>query len=151
MSAFVPTTPAISDTTIVNDGWAPDLSTADLQAETGLGDTFGATRIAGALRDAMIEINIVISGWRAAQSAATLAEVPARTYGGTSEKVILYKSAVYARARAQLLSVTRDYDTTRDGHDKAEALEATAADWLARANEAVSRLIGRGRTVVELI
>lgn len=151
MSAFIPSGVETTDQIIANDGWAPDLSTEAMQEETGLDDTFGAERIAGAVRTAMLDVNFIISEWRAGQSAACLADVTARSYGDTSEKVILYKTAVYARARARLLSVTRDYDSTRDGHNKADALEITTDSWLAQSNEAISRLTGRLRTVVELI
>lgn len=152
MSAFVATgtdTESI-DQAIPNDGWAPDLSTKEMQANTRLDDTY-AGRIPDEIRAAMIEINMVIADWRAGQAAATLADVPARQYGGVSEKIILYKRAVYTRARSQLLSVTRDFDSTHDGHNKADALEAIAMDWMARSNEAISRLTDRPRTVVELI
>ena len=88
---------------------------------------------------------------RARQIAATLAEVPATAYGGVSEKVTLYETAVYARARAVLLETTRDYDSTKSGHDKADALEDTADDWFRQSNEALARLTGRPRMVVELI
>ncbi len=151
MSAFVPSSPAVADKTVANDGWYPDLTTQAMQAETGQDDVPGPDRIAGAIRAAMIETNIVLTSWRAGQTAATLADVSARRYGDTSEKVFLYRTAVYTRARAELLSVTRDYDTTRDGHDRADALEKTADDWLRQSNEALSRLMDRPRAVVELI
>lgn len=152
MTPFAPSGPSVSpeDQTIVNDGWAPDLSTKEMQENTRLDDTY-AGRIPDEIRAAMIEVNLVIADWRAGQAAATLADVPARQYDGVSEKVILYKRAVYTRARSQLLSVTRDFDSTHDGHNKADALEAIAMDWMARSNEAISRLTDRPRTVVELI
>ena len=150
--SFIPSNSAdTDDETIANDGWFPDLSTAELRDETGLGDIFGAGRVAATLRGAMIETNASIGAWRAVQTAATLSAVPATTYGDVSEKVTLYKSAVYARTRAELLATTRDYDSTKDGHDKADALEETAADWLRKASEYLARLIGRPRAIVELI
>lgn len=153
MSAFIPSTDPAADApeTVANDGWFPDLSLADFHAQTGQGDTFDPARIAAAIQSAMIEVNASIGAWRARQAAASLAEVPARTYGEVSEKVILYRAAVFARARAQLLANTRDYDSTKSGHARADALEATAADYLRQSNEAVARLIDRRRTVVELI
>ena len=151
MTAFIPTTPVVEDQTIQNDGWFPDLSISAMQAETGLGSVFGAERITAAIRAAMIEINAVLATWRAERDADDLAAVPATMYGDISEKVILYRTAVSARARAQLLDTTRDYDSTKDGHDRADALEATADDYMRQSNEAVSRLMGRPRMVVELI
>lgn len=153
MSALIPSTNPAADApeAVANDGWFPDLDLADFHAQTGQGDTFDPARIAAAIQSAMIEVNASVSAWRDAQTAPSLAEVPARTYGDVSEKVILYRSGVFARARAQLLANTRDYDSTKSGHDRADALEATADDYLRQSNEAIARMIGRRRTVVELI
>lgn len=153
MTAFIPSDNPAADapTTVANDGWFPGLALADFYAETGQGKTFAPERVAAAIRAAIIEINTAIAEWRALQTADTLETVPATDYGGTSEKVILYRAAVFCRARAQLLANTRDFDSTKDGHDRADKLEATADDYLRQSNEAVSRLTGRARTVVELI
>lgn len=152
MSSFIPSAPlAPAPATIGNDGWYPDLAVADFHAETGQGQTFAPPRVAAVLLAAVIEINASLKDWRAAQTAASLAEIPAVKYGAVSEKVILYRTAVFARARAQLLGNTRDYDSTKDGHDRAEKLEATADDYMRQSNEALARLTGRPRTIVELI
>jgi hypothetical protein len=152
MSSFIPSdAPAAAPATVANDGWYPDIDLSDFHAETGQGTTFAAPRVAAVLLAAMIEINASLAEWRAAQTAADLAALPAPNYGGVSEKVILYRTAVFARTRAQMLNTTRDYDSTKDGHNRADKLEATAADHLRQSNEALSRLTGRPRTIVELI
>lgn len=154
-TAFIPSGGGGPDTIIANDGWFPDLDTADFKSHTAHGDTFGAERLAAALTGAMIEINTVLRDWRAATGAARLADVPAPVYGtaaaAQSEKIILYRAAVFARARAQLLDTTRDYDTTRDGHTQADKLEDNAATWMQISHESLSRLMDRPRAVVELI
>lgn len=149
--ALIPSTNPGEDQTVSNNGWYPDLSAADFKSETGHGDVFGADRVAAAIQAAMIEINAGIADWRAQQTAATLADIPAPLYGSESEKIILYRQAVFARARGWLLRQTRDYDSTKDGHAKSEALEATAEDYQQQSTEALARLTGRPRTVVELI
>lgn len=152
MLALIPSdNPAPTVETVANDGWYPDLALADFHDQTGQGKTFAPARIAAVLLAATIEINASLAEWRAAQTAPSLAEVPAPKYGEVSEKVILYRTAVFTRARAQLLDVTRDFDSTKDGHDRAEKLEATADDYLRQSNEALSRLTDRPRTIVELI
>lgn len=151
MTTFIPTNPVPGNQTIANDGWYPDLDLDDFRARTGLGNVFGAERLAAAVQAAMIEVNAAIRSWRDTQTAASLAVVPAPAYGEVSEKVILYTAAVFARARAGLLRTTRDYDSTKDGHGRAEALEEIAEDYLQQSAEAVARLIGRTRMVVELI
>lgn len=151
--ALIPSTdPTAGDSTrVANDGWYPDLDLPAFKAETGQGDVFSADRLAATLQAAMIEINASIAAWRAGQTAATLAEVPAASYGGVSDKVLLYTRAVFARARAELVRTTRDYDSTKDGHDRADALAATADDYQRQSVEALARLTGRPRTIVELI
>lgn len=152
MPSFIPSeNPAAPVETIGNDGFYPDLKPAEFHSQTGQGKVFEPARIASALLSAMIEVNKSLAPWRARQTAATLAEVEATTYDGVSEKVILYRTAVFARARAQLLGNTRDYDSTKDGHDRAEKLEATSDDYLRQSAEAVARLSDRPRTIVELI
>lgn len=149
--ALIPSTNPGEDQTVRNDGWYPDLDAAQFKLKTGQGDVLGVDQVAAEILDAMIEINASIAAWRAEQTAATLADVPAPVYGDESEKIILYRQAVFARARAALLRRTRDYDSTKDGHAKAEALEATAEDYQQQSTEALARLTGRARIVVELI
>ncbi|WP_142847092.1 head completion/stabilization protein [Telmatospirillum sp. J64-1] len=151
-SSFIPssgTGPA--DQAVENDGWYPDLSVAEMRGATGLGQIFGAERVAAVIQAAMIEVNAGIAAWRAQQVAESLDQVPADSYGGQSAKLLLYKTGVYARARAMLLDATRDYDSTKSGHQRADALEETVDGWLRQSSEALARLTGRPRTVVELI
>lgn len=151
-SSFIPTGPAQpEDATVANDGWYPDLTVAACRAATGLDGTFSTARVEAEIRAAVIEVGAAITSWRAAQTAASLADVPAPMLGGTSVKVTLYTRAVHCLVRARLVDVTRDYDSTAKGHDRADALEATADAWRQASSEALSRLTGRARTTVELI
>ena len=139
------------DALIKNDGWYPDLDAAAFKAQTGQGDVFSIERISAAILASMIEVNASVKDWRVMQSAASLATVPATQYGAISEKVILYTDAVFNRARSALLKNTRDYDSTKDGHNRADKLEAVADDYLRQSSEALARLTGRPRMVTELI
>ena len=152
MTSFIPSTnPDASDSTVQNDGFFPDIPLHAVRARTGLSDVFGNERILAATRDAMIEINATLSDWATDQDAATLADVPAKAYGDASEKVHLYLTAVCNRVRSVLVDTTRYYDSTKSGHDRADALETTSDRWLQISNEAISRLMDRKRTTVELI
>lgn len=152
MSSFVPSTNLdASDTTITNDGFFPDIELDAVRKRTGLSDVFTNDRIVAATQDAIMEINAVLAGWVADQEAATLADVPAKSYGDISEKTHWYVTAVCNRVRSMMVDTTRDYDSTKSGHDRADALEATSDRWMQSSNEAVARLMGRKRTTVELI
>ncbi len=152
MTDFIPSTnPAATPATVANDGWYPDLDVDDFKARTGHGDVFTTVRLDEVMQAAMIEVNNSIKAWRATQTAARLSDVPAPQYGDTSEKVILYRTAVFARVRAQLLGTTRDYDSTKSGHARADTLEDTAETYLQQSAEALARLTDGARMVVELI
>jgi len=151
MLTLIPTDqPDSQDTLVKNDGWYPDLDAKDFIDQTGQPDIFDMVRVTSALQ-AVIEINLSLADWRDRQTVDSLSAVPATNYGGVSEKVILYTTAVFSRVRAQLLRKTRDFDSTKDGHNRADKLEETATDYLRQSTEALARLTGRSRTVVELI
>lgn len=152
MSSFIPSSnPDAQSALIDNDGFYPDIELDEVRNRTGLSDVFNNARVVAATRDAMIEINRSLGAWRATHTVEDLASVPAASYGETSEKTHLYLTAVCARVRSVLVDTTRDYDSSKSGHDRADALEQTADRWLQISNEALSRLMDRPRTNVELI
>lgn len=152
MATFLPANGATSeDRTVENDGWFPDLTVADCRAQVGVASQHSTDRVAAELLSAMIEVNASIASWRAGQSAASLATVPAPAYGGVSEKVTLYARAVFCLVRARTIEVTREHDATAKGHERADLTETNAPYWRQASQEALARLTGRTRTVVELI
>lgn len=115
-------------------------------------------RAVTALQAAVILINDELEAWRQAQQAeghATLAEVPAQSYGegeaATTAKVHHYQAAVYHTAKARILERYRDYDSTKSGHDRADALDDTADEHHKLARHALRALQDLPLTVVELI
>ncbi|MGY0794303.1 head completion/stabilization protein [Azospirillum argentinense] len=152
MTSFIPANGATSeDRTVGNDGWYPDLTVAACRAGVGLAKQHDTDRVGAELLSAMIEVNNALSEWRAGQSAASLADVPAPTYGAVSEKVTLYGRAVFCLVRARMMEVSREHDATAKGIERAELAEGTAASWRQASQEALARLTDRARTVVELI
>lgn len=138
---------------ISNDGFYPDLTVDELRNRTGLGSEFKDARIIALAVDAMIEINTTIMSWRQSLNPAysQLASIPCAAYGDEPEKVHLYKTALCTRIRAVVLETTRDYDSTRDGHNKADQLEAVSGTWFRQSAEAIARLTDRNRATIELI
>lgn len=154
MSVFIPTenSQAPDDAIVTNDGFFPDLSLADFKTRMVVGDVYEADTLRHLLQLSMLEVNESLTGWRETVAAHTqLADVPATDYSGTSSRVMHYLNAVYNRAKALLIERSRDYDSTRSGHDAADKLTETADDYKRQASESISRLIGRPRTNVELI
>ncbi|MBF0169311.1 MAG: head completion/stabilization protein [Alphaproteobacteria bacterium] len=153
VSSFIPTNSAITadNPPVKNDGWYPDLDPDDFKKVTGLPAIHGPERLSAELQSAMIEVNASIASWRAIQTVSSLANVVSAAYGDETEKLVLYRLAVFYRARAEFVATERDYDATKDGHAKADALEPTASDWKRKSQETLARLTGRSRAVVELI
>jgi hypothetical protein len=147
--------PTVSSTVVTADGWYPDVTLSALRERVGLDRTWTDERLAPLVRDAIDAVAGILTAWRAAreaEGAASLDQVaPADRIDGVSVAVQRWRSAIDCRVRAALLTTTRDFDSTGAGHDRADALEATADDWLARSHEALSRLMGRPRATVELI
>lgn len=151
-STFIPAGGVIQDGPEIDLGpfW-PALSPAECRQWTGLGDMWPSDRVRAALMVTAADVLAVLESWRAGINAATLADVTGPLIDGQPAPVVWFKTAVYCRVRASFCEKTRDFDSTKSGHARAEALEQTADSWERQANEALSRLMGRGRTVVELI
>lgn len=148
---FIETTDTETGATVANDGWYPDIALDDLRAATGLDGTWDDDRLRGPVLAALVAVNADLRAWRADQTAASLAEVDGNTLNGEPVALGLYRRAVHCRARALTLQVTRDFDSTRSGHDRADALDTSIDAWMAASHEAVARILGRSGTVAELI
>lgn len=158
MPSFIAASPAPADPVLVPvcaDGWYPEVDLTALRTRTGLDGTWTDARLIPMVREAADAIAGVLAGWRVAreaEGAPSLAAVaPADVLDGTPLAVWRWQAALDCRVRAAVILATRDFDSTKSGHDRADALEATADDWLARSHEALSRLMGRPRATVDLI
>lgn len=157
MTTFIPTTPPATDPAedaIPNLAFWPALSLAAFRdgyrVDTVVTDTEAKQEIATAAR----QVNAELAAWQALQEAAgaaTLADVASPVYGEESEHVANYLSAVYHRAKARVIQDYRDTDTTKSGHDRADAMEGQADIVMARSRSAVRAILGKPRATVELI
>jgi hypothetical protein len=150
------TTPATPEpgATVENDGWFPDIDLLRVRDAQRLDGTVTDARLRDAVIGAVIDVNTRLQAWRAAHEAsgiARLADVPARMIGGESVKLALYRSAVGRLAKADLTERYRDYDSTKSGAAHAGQLETTIDDDRRAAHWAISDIVGRPRSTVELI
>lgn len=156
MSGFVATAPvpqaADPDDTIGNDGFFPALSIADTRNAMRIDGTITAPRLRAALVAAMLDVNQQLSAFKDAQTLAghaTLATAGAgTTLDGHPRWVLLYLRAVMCTAKADLTERYRDFDA--DGA-RAKDMEPSIDEQRRNAQWAVRDLLGRTRTVVELI
>jgi hypothetical protein len=111
------------------DGLLPAVWLAQMQAQTGQDDSIPCGQQTDALWDAYLEVAAMIKEW-----------IEAKTGPLNSLENRNFLCAVYYRARHTLCSEMRGYDSTRDGHNRADKVEETAGGWLAKSDRAVARL-----------
>ena len=142
---------------IENDGFWPDLSVSEFQKGYRLPAEYLVELLVTELTTAMIEVNtdlatvksvLQVSGVSNLEAAAGVA-TPAEW--GYAYKVMLYKRAVYTRAKASLLpqfaTVTRREIAENTGKEDPERKET----FLAFSQQAVRTLQGRGRITAALL
>lgn len=155
MSSFFASAPAQSDVNAIgNNGFFPDIDVDVAMVAMRQDGTVTTERLRAALVEAVLSVNEDLEGWASTQKAAginTLADVPAKKVDGKSAHIHRYLRAVYCEARAGLIERYRDYDATADGDRKAEALMQAVEDLRRDARWAVSDIVGRQRSTVELI
>ena len=142
---------------IDNDGFWPDLSVSEFQKGYRLPGEYLGEMLVADLTTAMVEINteldrvkiaIQASGISRLNDAAGVTSPAAWDYG---HKVLLYKRAVYSRAKASLLpqfaTVTRRESAENTGKEAPERAET----FLSFSQQAVRSLQGRGRITAVLL
>jgi hypothetical protein len=145
---------AAQETTLVNDGWFPDIDLAKLRATARLDGTVTPDRLRYSAVQALLSVNGELARYRSAQLAlgrAKLADVPAPRVDGASIQIAHYLRAVYSYVQADLVERYRDFDTTGAGDKAAEKLELRSCDLRRDVRWAISDFQGIGRTTVELI
>lgn len=139
---------------IENDGFFPDIDPSAARARMRIDGTVTSDRLAAALIEACAWANAQLADWKteqAAGGATALAEVASPTIGGVSALTHRYHRAVECAAAALINERYRSYDATNDGHQYADRLELIVEDMRRDAQWAISDIIGRSRTVIELI
>jgi hypothetical protein len=147
-------TPAPPPHPVAQDGWWPDIDLVQLRARANLDGSVTDERLRAAVVNACFDVNSQCWTWRRTQQAAgalALDEVAAPEIDGQSVLVHLYLRAVTCGAQVDLYERYRGVDTTASGDRKADALDTTVPDLRRDQRWAVSDLVGRGRTTVELI
>jgi len=81
----------------------------------------------------------------------SLASVPAAFYADKSEKVFQYLSAIFALAKAKLITRYRDIDSTESGQRHAEKIEGSIRYYLQESRESLRLLMGKSRATIDLV
>jgi hypothetical protein len=139
---------------IVNDGFFPDIDPASFASEMRVRDGVTPARRRRALIDAIITVGNQLTDWRDKRllgGIPTLEQVASPKIDGESRLVQLYRTAVYAEAKAKLTERYRDTDITKAGKDDVEDLTPSIGELRRDAIYAVRDILGVGRVAVELI
>jgi hypothetical protein len=156
-SSVVPAPGAEDASVIANDGWFPDIDLAHFRRQAKVRDSVTVDRQREAVLGAIITVGNDLVAWAEARRAAgatklaEVADVPNGLLGGEPRLVILYRRAVYAFAKADLVERYRDVDLTAAGQRRVEDLDASVGELRRDGAWAVRDMLGRTRTCGELI
>ena len=137
---------------IKNDGFWPDLDLAEFQTERAMSPNLNTTLLRDAIVSAVVEINLSLDKYKAKQIALGIdkaGDVGVVSVEGISSTVIIYKKAVFARAKADLLGefvsvASRDEKISESQKEMRNAL-------LAESTREIRKLLGLKRCGVSLI
>lgn len=146
--------PAASEPRLENDGWFPDVQPALVRAQARLDGTVTVERLRAALLLAMAVVNAELADLKTrqlAQGIYSLEDMPGAELGGQRVWLVHYQQAIVSHVQSSLIESYRDFDTTASGDAKADGLEARIDSHRRDLRWAISALLSRPRTTVELI
>ena len=142
---------------IDNDGFWPDLSVSEFQKGYRLPGEYLGEMLAADLKTAMVEVNTDLSRVKAKLQAAGISNLEAAAGVTTpaewayAYKVVLYKRAVYCRAKASLLTQFATVNRRESAENLGKELPERSETFLAFSQQAVRLLQGRGRITAALL
>ena len=139
---------------IQNTFFWPDIDLAECRREMRLDGTVTTERLRQQALTAVSEVNAELFSFRQKQmdrGCAVLADVPSEKIGGESERVQLYRRAVWCWTKALVVEKYRDFDSTAEGNKKADEMESGLGDLWRDARWAIARLQDLPHMTVELI
>lgn len=156
MTGFVVTAPTAPqlEAAIVSGPFWPSIEPTEIREAQRIDNTVTPGRLRIALIEAIASTNYALRAWRDEQinkGINLLTDVEAEEIDDISINVHRYQRAVGCLAKALLLERYRDFDATGKGDKKADALTDPIDDCRRDHLHAVSDIVGRARTTVELI
>ncbi|MCY1403514.1 Phage head completion protein (GPL) [compost metagenome] len=140
--------------TINSDEFWPGIDLDELRDSMRVGPDITAARLETAVVAALLNVNRQLGEWQGQQQDLgypTLSAVPAKQVNGKSALVQHYLRAVRCAVAAELAERYRWYDTTNSGNQNAEELTPSIDEYRRDMAWALSDLVARPRTTVELI
>lgn len=141
-----------SDIYIKNDGFWPDLDLSDFMIERSMSPNINQQLIRDALVSAVVEINLTLEQYKNTQISKGInraSDCGVVSVEGVSSTVIIYKKAVFARAKADLIG---EFVSIASRDDKiGENQKEMKAALLAESTRELRKLLGLRRCGVALI
>lgn len=135
-----------------NDAFFPDVSIATTREILLVPTSVTNARVIDAITGAMLAVNRQLASWRAAVTAATLAEVAPEQLLGTEPRLVaIYHRAIRATVAAELVDLEGELMATEVGRDRAASRASPADDHRRLAVHCVRDLLGKPRTRVRLV
>ncbi|MGF1876672.1 head completion/stabilization protein [Photobacterium frigidiphilum] len=142
-------------TAIDNDGFWPNIQAGDFEKRRGIPAAQDADRIAIALVNAMAEVNQQLTDLKVTYQQAgydSAIEVPAFPVMKNKNRVVYqYESAVFARAKSDLLPDIATVHTKEKGDHLADRSADTRTELLAESQRIIRNMKGLNRSTVDLL
>ncbi len=152
---FSGTDSSYQDTEITNDGFWPDLNAGDFERLRGTPTAQDEERITYAVVNAISSVNLQLEKLKTryqTQGIFKAEDVEAfPKVGGKNRIVIQYQSAVFARAKADLLPDFSTVHQKKEGDHLAERSLETKNELLAESERIIRNMLGKGRATAALI
>lgn len=137
---------------IKNDGFWPDLNLSEFQVERAMSPNINDRLLRDAIVSAVVEINLTLEQYKNTQISKGInraSDCGVVSVNGTSSTVIIYKKAVFARAKADLIG---EFVSIASRDDKlGESQKEMKAALLAESTREIRKLLGLRRCGVALI
>lgn len=139
---------------ITNNGFFPALTLAEFVTLFAIPSTIENDLLKAKLMVAMDEVNQKLNGYKNQQIGngfSSLATVPGDQLGGESAKVLQYKQAVYAAAKAELINTSVSMARRAEAENSAASAAELLNHYKRDSTNAIARIKGRGAIGVNLI
>lgn len=150
-----PISDSYQDTEIENDGFWPNLNAGDFEKRRGIPADMDAEAVALSLAAAISQINIALQLVKAGYQAEGINKAESLTglpkVLGKNSIVILYEKAVFARAKADMVSEFASVQTKEAGDRIAESERSITERLLAESQQHIRAMNGNSRCGVALL
>ena len=141
-----------SDIYIKNDGFWPDLDLSEFQIDRSMSPNINERLLRDAIVSAIVEINLTLEQYKNTQISKGInraSDCGVVSVDDTSSTVIIYKKAVFARAKADLIG---EFVSIASRDDKlGESQKEMKSALLAESTREIRKLLGLRRCGVALI